>query len=219
LQEGVVEPMMNGVGGDLMAIVWDNTAKKLTGYNGAGRAPAGTSLSEMRLLAKQANTTEGYMPTHGPLPVTVPGAPRGWCDLHARFGKLPLATVLAPAIRYARQGFPVSPVIAGDWILPANSTEMTSGGKYPRAIDGLLHTFAVGGRAPKSGELFRNPDLANTLEAIANTNCSSFYEGDVARQIAAFSSESGLLLRESDLAAHHGAFVNPVSTTYRGRYR
>lgn len=188
--EGVVEPMMNGVGGDLMAMVWNNKegawtvqavleliflprflpesisrlpsslsigsscfqtsrmprrataharplrvhwlrAGKLTGYNGAGRAAMGTTLDEMRELVKDVGGDGTFMTTHGPLPVTVPGAAKGWCDLHARFGKLPLPTILAPAVGYARNGFPVTPVIASDWTLPPNNAEMTSGGKVP----------------------------------------------------------------------------------------
>lgn len=105
--EGVVEPMMNGVGGDLMAMVWGSGTAKLWGYNGAGRAARSSSLDEIQGFARAAGAPAGFMPTHGPLPVTVPGAPRGWCDLHAKFGRLPLSDVLAPAVRYAREGFPL----------------------------------------------------------------------------------------------------------------
>eukprot|EP00038_Savillea_parva_P018238 m.22751 g.22751 ORF g.22751 m.22751 type:complete len:682 (+) comp4022_c0_seq1:119-2164(+) len=217
--EGVVEPMMNGVGGDLMAMVWDNKAGKLTGYNGAGRAAADTTLDDMRNLVKSAGGTGEYMTANGPLPVTVPGAARGWCDLHARFGKLPLSTVLAPAIKYATDGFPVSPVIASDWYIPQNDSEMTSGGKYPHALDGFMQTFTINGKIPQAGQLFHNPDLANTLTKIGMTNCTAFYEGEVAQALVAFSKVSGLRLTADDLANHHGVFVDPVNTTYRDRYR
>ena len=122
----------------------------------------------------------GYMTAHGPLPVTVPGAAKGWCDLHAKFGKLSLATVLAPAVRYAIQGFPVSEVIASEWGLPPNNSEMTSSGKYPTAIDGFMDTFTIDGKTPESGQLFRNPDLAETLRKIGLTDCQDFYNGSIA---------------------------------------
>eukprot|EP00730_Choanoeca_flexa_P019711 TRINITY_DN9637_c0_g2_i2.p1 TRINITY_DN9637_c0_g2~~TRINITY_DN9637_c0_g2_i2.p1 ORF type:complete len:629 (+),score=142.66 TRINITY_DN9637_c0_g2_i2:9-1895(+) len=217
--EGVVEPMMNGIGGDIMAMIWHNKSNKLYGYNGSGRSPKSLSLAELQNLSAAVGS-EGNIPTHGPLPVSVPGAVKGWCDLHQRFGKLDFAAVLAPAIRYAREGFPVSEVIASDWGLPSNNSEMTSNGKYPKAIDGIMSTFTVDGkRAPRVGEIFRNRDLAESLEKIANTHCDDFYNGSIAEAIANFASVGGTHLTKEDLSSHHGEWVDPVSTTYRDDYR
>lgn len=150
---------------------------------------------------------------------TVSRAAKGWCDLHGRFGKLPLSTVLAPAVAYARGGFPVSPVIASEWEKTKNSTEVTSGGRFPRAIDGFLATFTINGSVPKAGQLFRNPDLARTLELIGSTNCTAFYNGSIAAAIDAFRSVGGTHITARDLSEHHGQWVEPVNTTYRERYR
>eukprot|EP00040_Diaphanoeca_grandis_P036514 m.233020 g.233020 ORF g.233020 m.233020 type:complete len:334 (+) comp33632_c0_seq4:158-1159(+) len=160
--EGVVEPMMNGIGGDLMAMIYDATGKKIFGYNGSGRSSKTTTLQQMTQLVKEAGKKGDFMTSSGPLPVTVPGAAKGWCDLHSQFGKLPLAQVLAPAVNYAINGFPVSEVIAWDWELPSNNSEMTSSGKYPDAINGFIETFTINGKAPTVGQIFKNPDLGES---------------------------------------------------------
>lgn len=192
----VLEPMMNGPGGDLMALVWTEKNKTLVGYNGAGRSALNWSYVDMS--AELARTQAGsYIPGLGPLTVTVPGAPRAWCDLSARFGKLPLSEVLEPAIRYATLGAPVPPVIAFEWNPPTNGSAITSNGSFPHAIDEWLAVFTVsdgkgGRRTPQPGDIFRNPDLAATLQAIASGGCDAFYNGPIAEKIVASAKVNGL---------------------------
>ena len=208
------EPMMNGLGGDLMAIVWSEKDAALVGYNGAGRSAANLSLAEMK--AAVAADGAAYIPTLGPLAVTVPGAPRAWCDLSARFGRLPLAAVLAPAIAAAEEGVPVPQIIAEEWAAVPNSTALTSNGAFPRARDGWASVFWPQGRAPREGEIFRNPALASTLRALASGGCDAFYgPGPVSTAILELQASAGIRLSAADLMAHRGEFVTPVSTTYR----
>src|SRR5690606_18425696 len=150
---GLMEPVSNGVGGDLFAIVWDAKTKKLYGYNGSGRSPKSLTLAWFR--------EHGYdaIPPLGPLPVSVPGAVDGWFALHDRFGKLPMTDVLAPTIGYAREGFPVTELIAYYWNLSVPRLA-----KFP----GFTEQFTLDGHAPAKGEIWKNPNLANTLETIAN---------------------------------------------------
>ena len=198
---GLMEPTGSGMGGDLFAIVWDAKTKKLYGYNGSGRSPKSLTLAVFR----EKGLSE--VPSFGPLPVTVPGCVDGWFALHDRFGKLPMRDVLAPAIGYARDGFPVSDVVAYYWNL-----------SVPRlgAIPGFLKQYTIDGRAPRTGETWKNPDLAHTLEALAKGGRDAFYKGDVARTIGKFFADNGGYLSYDDLAAHHGEWVEPVSTNYRG---
>ena len=198
---GLTEPTGSGIGGDLFAIVWDPKEKKLSGLNASGRSP--------RSLTLDYFTSRGMksIPAHGPLPVTVPGAVDGWFELHGRFGRLPMTEVLAPAIGYARAGFPVTEVIADGWQRNARVLE-----KYP----GFSATFMPGGRAPLAGELFANPRLAKTYETLAREGRDAFYKGDMARAIAAYMKENGGFLSYEDLAAHRSDWVDPVSVNYRG---
>ena len=198
---GLMEPTGNGIGGDLFAIVWDPKTQTLHGYNGSGRSP--------RALSLEWFAENGYsdIPPHGPLPVTVPGAVDGWFALHGRFGKLPMDQVLAPTIRYAREGHPVHEVIAYYW---NRSVPVLS--KWP----GFAEQFTIEGRAPRKGELWKNPHLANTLEAIAKGGRDAFYKGAIARSIDAYFKAHDGFLRYEDLAAHEGEWVEPVSTNYRG---
>jgi len=198
---GLTEPTGSGIGGDLFAIVWDPKDKKLSGLNASGRSP--------RSLTLDYFTSRGMksIPAHGPLPVTVPGAVDGWFELHGRFGRLPMTEVLAPAIGYARTGFPVTEVIADGWQRNAKVLE-----KYP----GFSATFMPGGRAPLVGELFANPRLAKTYETLAREGRDAFYKGDMARAIAAYMKENGGFLSYEDLAAHRSDWVDPVSVNYRG---
>lgn len=204
---GLMEPTGNGIGGDLFAIVWDPRTRKLHGYNGSGRSPASLTLDEFR---KRGITD---IPPTGPLPVSVPGAVDGWFALHARFGKLTMAQDLAPAIRYAREGHPVHEVIAYYW---DRSVPRLS--KYP----GFAEQFTVAGdvagqrRAPRRGETWKNPHLADTLEKIARGGRDAFYTGDIARTIDAYFKANGGFLSYEDMAAHTGEWVEPVSTNYRG---
>jgi gamma-glutamyltranspeptidase/glutathione hydrolase len=198
---GLVEPTGCGIGGDLFAIVWDAKTKKLYGINGSGRSPAALTLEHFQ---KQGLKT---IPAHGPLPVSVPGTVDAWFELHARFGKLPMTEILAPAIDYARRGFPVSELIAHYWALNARRLE-----RFPN----FRKTFMPGGRAPAEGEIFRNPDLARTYETIARGGRDAFYRGDIARTIDRYMRREGGFLRYEDMAEHRSEWVEPVSTRYRG---
>ena len=199
---GLMEPTGSGIGGDLFAIVWDPKTKKLYGYNGSGRSPKALTLAEFQ----RRGLTD--IPAHGPLPVSVPGCVDGWFALHDRFGTRPMADDLAPAIRYAREGHPVAETIAYYW---GRSVPVLS--KWP----GFAEQFTIDGkRGPRTGETWRNPNLANTLEQIARGGRDAFYKGDIARTIDAYFKANGGFLRYEDLAEHHGEWVEPVSTNYRG---
>lgn len=130
----------------------------------------------------------------------------------------PLSDVLAPAIYYAENGFPVTEVISAEWGVD-NNTEITSGGRFPNAINGFLDTFTINGRAPQPGEIFKNPDLAASLRVVASQGCDGFYNGTIAEKIDAFRSVGGTHITKQDLAEHRGAWVEPVNVTYRERYR
>ena len=198
---GLMEPTGNGMGGDLFAIVWDPKSSRLHGYNGSGRSPKSLTLDYFERQGLKD------IPPLGPLPVSVPGAVDGWFALHGRFGALPMQQVLAPAIRYAREGHPVAETIAYYW---ARSVPRLS--PYP----GFKAQFTVDGRAPRTGELWKNPNLADTLQKIADGGRDAFYKGDIARTIDAYFKANGGFLSYEDLAAHHGEWVEPVSTNYRG---
>ena len=198
---GLMEPTGSGIGGDLFAIVWDAKTQRLYGLNASGRSPASLTAQTFRDQGLER------IPAHGPLPVTVPGTVDGWFELHKRFGKLPMKQILAPAIRYARQGFPVSELIAYYW---GRSVPILQ--QWP----GFREVFMPGGRAPKKGEIFRNPALANTLEKIAAGGRDVFYRGELARVMDAFMKRVGGFLSYDDLAAHTSEWVEPVSTNYRG---
>lgn len=198
---GLVEPTGNGIGGDLMAIVWDAEKRELVGLMGIGRSPRTLTLDHFRSLMLDK------IPPHGPLPVTVPGCVDGWSELHRRFGKLPLADDLAPAISYAREGFPVSELVAYYW-----ERSVKNLAKYP----GFKEQFLIGGKAPRKGDVFKNPNLANTLEKIANNGRDGFYRGEVAATIAKYMASQGGFLTEEDLANHTSEWVKPISTNYRG---
>ncbi len=198
---GLMEPTGNGIGGDLFALIWDAKSRRLHGLNASGRSPQSLSLAQLREKAPQG------IPPYGPLPVTVPGCVDGWFEMHRRFGQLPMAEVLAPAIRYAEQGFPVSELIAYYWDLSVQRLR-----DYP----GFREQFTIDGRAPRKGEIWRNPNLAHSLRTIASGGRAAFYQGTLARQIDAFMARHGGYLRYPDLAAHTSQWVEPVSADYRG---
>ena len=202
---GLMEPTGNGVGGDLFAIVWDAKTQKLYGLNGSGRSPQSLTLARLREELRKLNRSN--IPPRGPLPVSVPGAVDGWFELHGKFGKLPMKDLLQPAISYARNGFPVTEVIAEGWALNAKALK-----DYPN----YAQTYMPNGRAPAKGEIFRNPLLANTLSAIAEGGRDAFYKGDIARRIEKYMKANGGYLTAADMAAHHSEWVEPVSTNYRG---
>ncbi|MEM6671889.1 MAG: gamma-glutamyltransferase [Planctomycetota bacterium] len=202
---GLVEPTGCGIGGDLFAIVWDPETKKLYGYNGSGRSPRG--LTREALIAAIGGDSPKKIPSYGPLPVSVPGAVDGWCALSERFGRMELADVLAPAIEAARTGAPITELIAYYWNL---GTRVRS--RYP----GFRETFMPNGRAPREGEVFKNPGLASTYAEIAAQGRDGFYRGRVAETIAAYMGENGGFITTEDLATHRGEWVEPVSVNYRG---
>ena len=198
----VVEPCMNGIGGDAFAIVW--TQNRLWGLNSTGAAP-------MALTAEAAN---GKIPDRGLFPITVPGTPAAWAELSRRFGKLTLMQVLRPAIEYAEEGFPVSPTIAEAWGEAANVTYAPYRNK-PEFAE-WFRVFTDNGRAPKAGEFWKLPDHARTLTEIAHTESESFYTGALADAIDSFMQKSGGFLRKSDLSAFAPEWVEPLTTRYRG---
>ncbi len=198
---GLMEPTGSGIGGDLFAIVWDNETKQLIGLNASGRSPYALTRSHFAELGLTA------IPPHGPLPVSVPGCVDGWFELHKRFGKLPMSEVLEPAIRYAREGFPVSELIAYYW---------SRGGRALRDQPNFADTFLPNGRAPGKGDIFRNPDLARTYEALASQGRDAYYRGELTAIMAAFCKRVGCFLTEKDFADHTSTWVQPVSTNYRG---
>lgn len=198
---GLVEPTGCGIGGDLFAIIWDANTEQLYGLNASGRSPQslkGDYFKKNKLKS---------IPSFGPLSVTVPGAVDGWNEIHKKFGKLQVADLLAPAIKYAEEGFPLTEVIAYYWKSNANRLK-----EYPN----FSETFMPEGRTPSKGEIFRNPDLANTYRLLAENGFRYFYEGDIARVIEVYMTDNGGFLKESDLAAHTSEWVEPVSTNYRG---
>ena len=198
------EPTGCGLGGDLFAIVWDAEQQKLHGFNGSGRSPR--SLTAEKLADELEARGVDAIPPLGVLPISVPGAVDGWAKLHERFGRLPLGDVLAPAIRYAREGIPVPKVIAHYWSFAPRLAEQP----------GFADVFLPDGRPPREGERFRNPALADTLEKIGAGGREAFYQGAIATEIARFVGEHGGYLTAEDLAAHHGEWIRPVSTSYRG---
>lgn len=198
---GLMEPTGCGIGGDLFAIVWDAEKQELTGLNASGRSP--------QLLELQHFRAEGLdaVPYLGPLAVSVPGAVDGWFELHEKYGRLPMADLLAPAIKYASDGFPLSEVIANGWAANAKTRA-----EYP----GFRETYMPNGRVPVTGEMFRNPGLADTYRQIAKGGREAFYSGDIARKIDSYMTEHGGFLRYADLAKHKSEWVTPLSTNYRG---
>jgi gamma-glutamyltranspeptidase/glutathione hydrolase len=198
---GLMEPTGNGMGGDLYAIIWDAKTQKLHALNASGRSPKSLSLKWFK--------DNGYksIPAYGPLPVSVPGAVDGWFEMHKKFGSLPMAEILQPAIDYANNGFPVSELIA---------YYMEKGAANLSKYDGFSEVYMPNGHTPAKGEIFKNPYLANTLTKIAKGGRDAFYKGDIARTIAEYIKEQGGFLSYDDLASHHSEWVEPVSTNYRG---
>jgi gamma-glutamyltranspeptidase/glutathione hydrolase len=197
----VVEPTMTGIGGDVFALVYDAKTKQLRGLNSSGRA--GAKADADMLLAKG----ETNMPGAGVYTITVPGALAGWAELLEKHGTISLARALEPAIRYARDGYPVAEMIADDW----------EGGARKMAQDpASAAVFLPNGRAPKTGEVFRNPDLAKTLEQVAKGGRDVFYKGAIAKAIASDIERRGGFITAADLAAHTADWVQPIGTNYRG---
>lgn len=198
---GVVEPTGAGIGGDLFAIIWSADKMKLYGLNASGRSP--------RSLKRNYFIENGYdyIPLHGPLPVSVPGCVDGWYEMHDMFGRLSMKDILQPAITYAREGFPVTEVVA--YYLGKETAILKD---YPN----IKEVYMPGGKAPSKGEIFRNPMLANTLEKIVIGGRNEFYRGTIARDIEVFMKKMGGFLSYDDMSRHHSEWVEPLSTTYRG---
>jgi gamma-glutamyltranspeptidase/glutathione hydrolase len=205
---GLMEPVSNGVGGDLFAIVYSAKENKLYGINGSGRSPLGVSYDQMK--AELAKLKRETIPPTGMLPISVPGCVDAWAELHKKFGKLSLGDDLAPAIRYAEEGFPVTELIAYYWSFG------------PRIYKGLpgafLETYTLDGKGhtPAKGDIFKNPALARTLRLIGEKGRDVFYKGEIADKIDAFMQANGGYLRKADFEKHSSTWVDPVSTNYRG---
>ena len=194
---GLVEPMMDGIGGDMFAIYWDATTGQLTGLNSSGQAPRGLT---PKLLAEKGLTT---MPTAGIHSVTVPGAVQGWSSMHKRFGKLPWKDLFQSAIAYAEEGFPVTELIVESWA-PV------------RKLKDSPESARVFLPVPVQGQVFRNPDLARAYRLIAEKGPDAFYKGAIAEAILKTSQKLGGTMTTDDMASFSPEFVTPISTEYRG---
>jgi gamma-glutamyltranspeptidase/glutathione hydrolase len=206
---GLMEPESCGIGGDLFAIVWDPKTKKLYGYNGSGRSPMGRSYADM----KRKLGDSPFPPGHGSLSVTVPGTVDGWYALHDKFGKLPMPDILAPAIAYAREGFPVSQYISAAW---RSSISYLALSPDIEEFENALKTYLIDGLPPAHGQIFKNPDLARTYSALAQGGRDAFYKGALARTMDGYFKRIGGDLRLEDFAAHRGEWVEPITVNYRG---
>jgi gamma-glutamyltranspeptidase/glutathione hydrolase len=198
---GVVEPMMDGVGGDLFAIVYDSTTGQLHGINASGWTPAAMTFDFLQ--SRGLNS----MPQTGIHPVTVPGAVSGWALLGDRFGRTSWSELLGAAIRVADEGFPVTEIAAAEW---------ASCETLLRTDPNTVKTYLPAGRAPRTGEMFRNPDLTWTLTQIATKGPEAFYRGDIAQRLLACSNRYGGAMTTADLAEFRAEWIAPISTTYRG---
>ena len=228
---GLMEPVSNGVGGDLFAIVYSAKENKLYGINGSGRSPLALSYDQMKAEIEKLQDPpspqsspwpgrggreapgEGRalkIPPLGMLPISVPGCVDAWAELHKKFGKLKLSDDLAPAIHYAEEGFPVTDLIAYYWAFG------------PRLYKGLpgafLETYTLDGkgRTPAKGDIFKNPALARTLRLIGEKGRDAFYKGEIADKIDAFMRANGGFLRKIDFEKHTSTWIEPVSVNYRG---
>ena len=205
---GLMEPVSNGIGGDLFAIVYSAKENKLYGINGSGRSPLGLSYEQMR--AELDKLHRKTIPPRGMLPISVPGTVDAWSELHKKFGKLKFSDDLAPAVKYAEEGFPVTELIAFYWHFGPEI--------YKDLPGGFLETYTLDdkGRTPAKGDIFKNPALAKTLRLIGEKGRDAFYKGEIADKIDKFMRENGGFLRKADFEKHTSTWVDPVSTNYRG---
>ncbi len=216
---GLMQPVLNGIGGDMFAIVYDPKTHKLYGYNGSGHSAMGRDLAKMTAeveaaYKKAGMTPKPHIPSVGSLPITVPGAVDAWFALHQKFGKLPMTEDLAPAIGYATNGFPVTELISVYW--KGNMAAFQKMNGLIEESDNARHTYMPNGHTPEQGEIFKNPDLANTLTMIAKGGRDAYYKGPIAHTIDAYFKRIGGDLRYEDFAAHHGEWVTPLTVNYRG---
>ena len=206
----VTEPTANGIGSDAFALIWSERDGRLYGLNASGPAPL---LATVERVLSDPAAKDGKMPVSGWLPVTVPGAPGAWAALNRRFGRLSLAEDLAPAVKYAREGYPCAPNLAATWKTALEKYRKTLQGP---AFSAWFRTFAPEGKAPEAGDMVVLKDHADTLEAIGETDAGTFYRGEIARRIDAESRRYGGLLRYEDLAAFEPQWVEPIGVDYRG---
>src|SRR4029077_4946624 len=205
---GLMEPVSNGVGGDLFAIVYSAKEDKLYGLNGSGRSPLGLSYEQMKAELDKLNRKT--IPPRGLLPISVPGTVDAWSELHKKFGKLTLSDDLAPAAKYAEEGFPVTELIAFYWHF---------GPELYKGLPGsFLETYTLDGkgRTPAKGDIFKNPALARSLRLIGEKGRDAYYKGEIADKIDAFMQANGGYLRKADFEKHTSTWVDPVSVNYRG---
>src|ERR1700716_1690479 len=205
---GLMEPVSNGVGGDLFAIVYSTKENKLYGINGSGRSPLGLSYEQMKAELDKLNRKT--IPPQGMLPISVPGTVDAWAELHKKFGKLKLSDDLAPAIKYAEEGFPVSELIAFYWHFGPDL--------YKNLPGAFLETYTLDGkgRTPAKGDVFKNPSLARSLRLVGEKGRDAFYKGEITDKIDIFMQQNGGFLRKVDFEKHTSTWVDPVSTNYRG---
>ena len=222
---GLMQPVLNGIGGDLFAIVYDPKTHHVYGYNGAGWSPKNRDLLSMTAQVEAAYKKAGmanrmHIPSVGPLSITVPGAVDAWFALHETFGKLPIARDLAPTIDLATNGFPVTELIADYWKSGMAKFEKDYKRGLVPEFDNARHTYRIGAadssHTPEQGEIFANPDLAQTLTLIARDGRDVFYKGEIARTIDTYMKRIGGDLRYDDFAEFHGEWVKPESVNYRG---
>ncbi len=198
---GLMEPTGNGIGGDLFAIVWIEKEKKLYGLNASGRSPEDLTLNYF------IENNFKSIPAYGPLPVSVPGCVDGWFELHNKFGKIKMRDILSPTIKYAEDGFPVTELVS--YYMKNASDNFQD---YPN----FKETYFIDDSTPEKGQVFKNPDLANTLRNIVKNGKKGFYEGEIAQTIANFVQDQGGFLSYDDLKNHKSEWIEPVSTNYRG---
>jgi gamma-glutamyltranspeptidase/glutathione hydrolase len=217
---GLLEPTGNGIGGDLFAIIWDPKTQKLHGLNASGRAPMGMTHAQFKkwVAAKPLSKRDepGTIPDWGAASVTIPGAVDGWFEMHGKFGRVPMARLLAPTIDYAEKGAPMPELIAQYWKANTAGFEALKAEGAIEEIDNMAKIFLPEGKAPAEGELFKNPDLARTLSTIAAKGRDAFYRGELAMAMDGYFKRIGAPHRLSDFAAHKSEWVEPVSINYRG---
>jgi gamma-glutamyltranspeptidase / glutathione hydrolase len=217
---GLLEPTGNGIGGDLFAIIWDPKTGKLHGLNASGRSPEGMTPKQFQKYVDSkplsARDVAGTVPDWGAASVTIPGTVDGWFEMHGKFGTLPMARLLAPTIQYANAGAPVPELVAHYMKGNVAGFEALHKEGVVEEIDNMRRVFAPEGKTPKEGEVFRNPDLGRTLQAIATGGRDAFYKGELATAMDGYFKRIGAPHRASDFAAHKGEWVDPVSVNYRG---
>ncbi len=210
---GLMEPTGNGIGGDLYAIIYDPKTDKLYGINGSGRSPKNQTLEQ---LLEKLDGAEA-LPAVGPLPVTIPGTVDGWFEMHEKFGSMAMSDILAPTVKYGREGHPVAPVIAMyfDRSLSAYTRRLES---IEFEFDNARATYFAGDRAPRAGEIFKNPDLADTLETIGRDGRDAFYKGELAEVMVDYLQRQGSAYTMEDFAAHTSDWVEVACVDYRDGY-